>query len=230
MSCWARKPYLVWFDTEVPDGESVIGRWHSQHWTIIGIPLEWRHRRRVIAEWHYWSERRTTRLNTTTNTHTTAPCDSGMTLLEWTPKHHCQHTPASVMTNTVARWFYLNKLSPRGRRDDTPPADGSSTRGGSTSVHGRVHSPHITGGRPAAGSQRAYSLGWDRQMSGQIVVSLNAPLRRGGGIKPDWASRCQMHWGGVDSFSKTKTVFVQFGSEKPPFGEQSFIKRCQMLC
>jgi len=32
------------------------------------------------------------------------------------------------------------------------PADGSSTRGGSTSVRGRVRSPHIS-----AGSQRAYS-------------------------------------------------------------------------
>jgi len=59
------------------------------------------------------------------------------------------------------------------------PADGSSTRGESTSVRGRVRSPHISGGRPAAGSQRAdslgscatqqacYSLGWDRQTDGQ---------------------------------------------------------------
>ena len=38
------------------------------------------------------------------------------------------------------------------------PADGSSTRGGSTFVRGRVLSPHISGGRPAAGSQRADSL------------------------------------------------------------------------
>ena len=43
------------------------------------------------------------------------------------------------------------------------PADGSLTRGGSASVRGRVRSLHISGGRPAAGSQRAYSLGWDRQ-------------------------------------------------------------------
>ena len=28
-------------------------------------------------------------------------------------------------------------------RDDMPPADGSSTRGGSTSVRGRVRSPHM---------------------------------------------------------------------------------------
>ena len=59
------------------------------------------------------------------------------------------------------------------------PADGSSTRGGSTFVRGRVRSPHISGGRPAAGSQRAYSLGWDRetdrQTGGRIAVSLNAP-------------------------------------------------------
>ena len=37
----------------------------------------------------------------------------------------------------------INKLSPRGRRDDIPPADGSSTRSGSTSVRGRVRSPHM---------------------------------------------------------------------------------------
>ena len=36
-----------------------------------------------------------------------------------------------------------DKLSPRGRRDDMPPVDGSSTRGGSTSVRGRVRSPHV---------------------------------------------------------------------------------------
>ena len=62
---------------------------------------------------------------------------------------------------------YRNKLSSQGRRDDMPPtADGSSTRGGSTSVCGRVRSPHICGDRPAAGSQRAYSLDWDRQTDG----------------------------------------------------------------
>ena len=54
-----------------------------------------------------------------------------------------------------------NKVSPLARRDDMRPTDGSSTGGGSTSVRGRVRSPHISGGRPAAGSQRAYSLGWD---------------------------------------------------------------------
>jgi len=37
--------------------------------------------------------------------------------------------------------YAVNKLSPRGRRDDMPPADGSSTRGGSTSVRERVRSP-----------------------------------------------------------------------------------------
>jgi len=39
------------------------------------------------------------------------------------------------------------------------PVDASSTRGGSTSVRRRVRSAHISGGRPAAGSQRADSLG-----------------------------------------------------------------------
>ena len=63
------------------------------------------------------------------------------------------------------------------------PADGSSTRGGSTSVCGRVRSPHISGGRPAAGSKRAYSLGWDRQTNGRVAVSLNA-LSTAGGITP----------------------------------------------
>jgi len=48
-----------------------------------------------------------------------------------------------------------------------PPAGGSSTRGGSASIRGRVLSPHISGGRPAAGSQRTYSLGWDRRTDRQ---------------------------------------------------------------
>ena len=39
--------------------------------------------------------------------------------------------------------FQYNKLSHRGRRDDMSPADGGSTRGGSMSVRGRVHSPHM---------------------------------------------------------------------------------------
>ena len=54
------------------------------------------------------------------------------------------------------------------------PADGSSTRGGSKSVRGRVRSPHISGGRPAAGSQRAYSLGLG-QTDGRNEVSSNPP-------------------------------------------------------
>ena len=86
------------------------------------------------------------------------------------------------------------KLSPRGGETICPPADDSSTCGGSTSVRGRIRSPHISGGRLAAGSQRAdslvscttqpacYSLGWDGQTGrtdGRIAVSLNAPLRLG---------------------------------------------------
>ena len=68
------------------------------------------------------------------------------------------------------------------------PADGSSTRGGSTSVRGQVRSPHTSGGRPAclgscATQPAFYSPGWDRQTDGQtdrrIAVSLNAPIRRG---------------------------------------------------
>jgi len=73
-----------------------------------------------------------------------------------------------------------NKLSPRGQRGDMPPsAAGSSTRGGSTSVRGRVRSPHISGGRPAAGSQRAYSLGWDRQTHGQRCRLMPPPPTAG---------------------------------------------------
>jgi len=68
--------------------------------------------------------------------------------------------------NTNAQ-YNANKVSPRGWRDDMPPADSSSTRGGSKSVRGRVRSPHISGGWPAAGSLRAYSLGWDRRTDGQ---------------------------------------------------------------
>jgi len=47
----------------------------------------------------------------------------------------------------------LNKLSLRGRRDDIPLADGSSTRGGSTSVRPRT-GPQSAHGY-AAGSRRA---------------------------------------------------------------------------
>jgi len=73
----------------------------------------------------------------------------------------------------------LNKLSPQGRRDDMPPrAGGSSTRGGSTSVRGRVRSLHVSGCRPAAGSQRADSLGWERQTDGSRYRLSPPSLRR----------------------------------------------------
>ena len=63
----------------------------------------------------------------------------------------------------------LIELSPRGRRDDMPPTDGSSTRGGSTSVRGRVRSPHISG-------VRLWQLrsGTDRRTDGRTALSLNA--------------------------------------------------------
>ena len=70
---------------------------------------------------------------------------------------------------------------PRRLRDHDDD-DGSSTGGGSTSVRGRIRSPHIYGGRLVAGSQRAYGprLGQtDGQTDGRIAVSLNARLRRG---------------------------------------------------
>jgi len=44
--------------------------------------------------------------------------------------------------------YKLRQVISRGRRDDMPPADGSSTRGGSTSVRGRVRSPHMAKSQP----------------------------------------------------------------------------------
>jgi len=62
-----------------------------------------------------------------------------------------------------------------------PTANGSSTRGGSTSVRGRVCSPHVAKLQAASvpiayGSCAPIGLG---QTDGRIAVSLNAPLRRG---------------------------------------------------
>jgi len=85
--------------------------------------------------------------------------------LDWTCMDTAQENTQQVTAPAAARRY--------------APADGSSTRGGSTSVRGRVRSPHISGGRPGAGSQRAdslrscatqpacYSLGWGRQTGGQ---------------------------------------------------------------
>jgi len=91
-----------------------------------------------------------------------------------------------------------------------PPADGSSTRGGSKSVRGRVRSPHISGGRPAAGSQRAdslgscatqpvcCSLGWIRQADGQTGGSpyrLVPPPRTAGAYNVVTCSaECRYPW------------------------------------
>ena len=69
-----------------------------------------------------------------------------------------------------------------------PAADDSSTHGGSTSVRGRVRSPHISGGWTAAGSQRAYSLGSCATQPGAytivmplgfilIIISIASPHR-----------------------------------------------------
>ena len=78
----------------------------------------------------------------------------------------------------------INKLSPRRRRHNMPPpADGSSTRGGSTSVRGRVRSPHIFGSRrrwlscrqPACLGQLRH--GTYRQTDRRIAVLLDAPSR-----------------------------------------------------
>ena len=82
------------------------------------------------------------------------------------------HTTATaVLAQQIDRqWRHrFNKLSPRGLRD---PADGSSTRGGSSSVRGRVRSPHMAK-LQAASVPTAYgscvpraSAPWDRQTDG----------------------------------------------------------------
>ena len=63
-----------------------------------------------------------------------------------------------------------------------PPADGSSTRGGSTSVRRRVHSPRMAKLQAASVSITYGSCApraaapWDRETVGvRIAVSLNAP-------------------------------------------------------
>jgi len=108
--------------------------------------------------------------------------------------------PGSSGQRAVKRVCVCVCASPRGQRDDMPPL----TRGRSTSVRGRVRSPHISSGRPAAGSQRADSLGscatprlgqTDRRTDGRIAVSLNAPYSGGiinykstaGRAENDWA-------------------------------------------
>ena len=61
-----------------------------------------------------------------------------------------------------------------------PSADGSSTRGGSTSVRGRVRSLHMAN-LQAASVPIACAMGQtDRPTNGRIAVSLNAPPPYGG--------------------------------------------------
>ena len=86
-----------------------------------------------------------------------------------------------------AVYIETHKLSPRDRRDDMSPADGSSTHSGSTSVRGRVHSPHIT--KLQAARVHAYSLGQLRHGRNRRTDSQTDGLRYrlispyGGGIK-----------------------------------------------
>ena len=77
------------------------------------------------------------------------------------------------------------------RQDDMtpPPADGSSTRGGSMSAHGRVHSLQMAmlqaASMPTGLGSCASKAGTDRRTGGQtdrrIVVLLNAQSPYGGG-------------------------------------------------
>ena len=78
------------------------------------------------------------------------------------------------------------------------PTDGSLTRGRSTSICGRLCSPHISGGWPAAGSQHADSLASMLeprlgQTDRWIKVSLNAPYG-GGHNKNDTLSASCGQW------------------------------------
>jgi len=86
-----------------------------------------------------------------------------------------------------AVYIETHKLSPRDRRDDMSPADGSSTHSGSTSVRGRVRSPHVT--KLQAARVHAYSLGQLRHRRDRRTDSRTDGLRYrlispyGGGIK-----------------------------------------------
>ena len=68
-------------------------------------------------------------------------------------QHQLQRNPETSVKQvlTAATVYNITYLFNEGAaRDDMPPADGSSTHGGSMSVHRWVHCPHISGGRPAA--------------------------------------------------------------------------------
>ena len=68
-------------------------------------------------------------------------------------------------------------IAPRVARRHAP-ADGSSTRGGSTSVRGRVRSLHMTKLQAASVFRAAARLGWDRQTDGSRHRFM-PPIRRG---------------------------------------------------
>ena len=74
-------------------------------------------------------------------------------------------------------WFTRKTTSyrPVGGETICSPADSSSTRGGFTSVRGRVRSPHMAKLQAARGAARL-GLG---QTDGRIAVSLNALIGRG---------------------------------------------------
>ena len=93
----------------------------------------------------------------------------------WLPVHRDQLRAQRLVTSMGKLYLFLSL--PRGLREDMPPIDGSSTGGGSASFHGPVRNPYNFGGRQVAGSQRAYSLGWDIQTDGSRY-RLMPPLRR----------------------------------------------------
>jgi len=124
-------------------------------------------------------------------------CSNGEELWHRTVQCHVCSQRMRLNLNLFTRNFIMmicvNKSSPWGQRDDMLPTDGSLTSGRSTSVRRWVHSPHISGGQPAVGSQHAgssgscamqpvcYSLGWDKRADRPIALQyrLIPPLQWG---------------------------------------------------
>ena len=92
-------------------------------------------------------------------------------------------TRPSTLPSSYDDLLRQQRIAPEQRDDISPPmAVRSENRGGSTSVRGRVCSPHISGGRRWLSCRRpACSLGSCamEQTDGRIALFQNAPLGRG---------------------------------------------------
>ena len=71
----------------------------------------------------------------------------------------------------LQHWRNKQVIAPAARR--YAPADGSSTRDGSTSVSGQVRSPHISGGRQTNGSR--YRLPLRQRIINNSIIRERAP-------------------------------------------------------